>query len=347
MIPQARPDLGAAERAVLLATFDKGQLAQGPELETFELEFGQFLGQEAVVACTSGFAALHLALLSLQLPPGGEVITPCVSTCSAVRDVIFAAGLVPVFADLMEEEPNLDAEAVRSVLSSRTVAILCPHHFGIPAPVERLAELGLPILEDCAQAPGASLHGKRVGNWGQLSAFSFYPTKLLASVDGGAVAGLDRQALERARDLRYYGGKIDNHPRLNYKMAHLHAALARVQLARFPDLMEQRRQNRECFRALLPAAVTLSPVEGEIAFRLGLKAPSRQATRALQESLSQHQVPARPEYQPLCDLKGFPRGRRWVEQFLSVPCYSALTPPEVQCISQGLSRVFAQGGQGW
>ena len=202
MIPQAKPLLGAAEEQAALRIMQSGMLAVGPELVEFEKRLGDWLEVPPMVTTSNGFSALHLGLLALGLKPGAEVIVPCISSCSAIRDAIAAAGGVPVFADVSAEAPNLDPASVERCLSPKTGAILCPHHLGCVAELEALLSFGIPLLEDCAQAPGATYQGRLVGTWGKMGAFSFYPTKVMAAIDGGALASRDPEVLAVARDKR-------------------------------------------------------------------------------------------------------------------------------------------------
>ncbi|MFN8607082.1 MAG: DegT/DnrJ/EryC1/StrS family aminotransferase [Vulcanimicrobiota bacterium] len=344
MIAQAKPLLGPDEEEAALKVMQAGTLAVGPELERFETRVGEFLGLAPVVCTASGFSALHLSLLALGLKPGAEVILPCISSCAAIRDAIAAARAVPVFADVASSSPNLDAASVERCLSPRTGAILCPHHLGCVAPLDELLQFGLPVLEDCAQALGASFQGKPVGRLGRVSAFSFYPTKLMAAIDGGAVASADPSILEAARDLRYYGGHNDERHRLNYKMANLNAAVGLVQLGRLPELLERRRTigARYCLALSAKGIPLRGTLQGEVVFRFGLRTRA-QATEHLFNRLRELEVPCRREWYFLCSPVGFARAQSWHDDFLTLPSYPALTDQQVDWIAERLSEAIRPG----
>lgn len=340
MIPQAKPLLGSAEEQAALRIMQSGTLAVGPEIEEFERRLGQWLGLPPLVTTSNGFSSLHLGLLALGLKPGAEVIVPCISSCSAIRDAIAAAGGVPVFADVACQTPNLEAASVERCLTPRTGAILCPHHLGCVADVEALLQFGVPVLEDCAQAPGAIYQGKLVGTMGSVGAFSFYPTKVMAAIDGGAVASSDPAILAAARDKRYYGGVQDDQYRLNYKLSNLNAAVGLVQLARLPELLERRRHIGSRYAQALghPKAI----VQGSVVFRFGLRTRPG-ATQALLERLLEAQVPCRREWYFLCPGEAFPQAQRWHDDFLTIPTYPALSDEQVGWIAERLAAAIRPG----
>lgn len=340
MIPQAKPLLGPAEEQAALRIMQSGMLAVGPEIVNFENRLGEWLGLPPVVTTSNGFSALHLGLLALGLKPGAEVILPCISSCSAIRDAIVAAGGVPVFADVSEHAPNLDAAGVEACLSARTGAILCPHHLGCVAELDQLLEFGVPVLEDCAQAPGATYHDRPVGSWGRVGAFSFYPTKVMAAIDGGAVASSDQAVLDLARDKRYYGGIQDEKYRLNYKMSNLNAAVGLVQLDRLPELLERRRCIGRRYAEALGCPAGL--VQGSVVFRFGMRTRPG-ATQALLERLLEAQVPCRREWYFLCPASNFPRARQWHDDFLTLPTYPALSDEQVDWMAERLATAVRPG----
>jgi len=344
MIAQAKPLLGEAEEQAALRVMRTGTLAVGPELEQFEQSLGQFLKLPPVVTTSSGFAAIHLGLLALALKAGAEVILPCLSSCAAIRDAVVAAGAVPVFADLARATPNLDPSSVERCLTPRTGAILCPHHLGCPADLKGLMQFGVPVLEDCAQALGATTLGQPVGTLGRVAAFSFYPTKVMAAVDGGAIASSDPAILAAARDKRYYGGINDDRYRLNYKMANLNAAVGLVQLGRLSELLERRRAIGERYcQALQQRGLPLDGlVQGSVVFRFGLRTRP-EASQALLDRLLQAQVPCRREWYFLCRPEAFAQARQWHDHFLTVPTYPALSDEQVEWIAERLATAIQPG----
>jgi dTDP-3-amino-3,4,6-trideoxy-alpha-D-glucose transaminase len=212
------------------------QLVLGPQVDAFEREFAEVAGTAHAVGVASGTDAIELALRALELPPGSEVVCPNL-TAVATATAIVRAGLAPVLVDVEPETLTLSVERAAAAIGPETRAIVAVHLYGRHAPIETLAELGLPIVEDCAQA-----HGLEVASG--LGCFSFYPTKNLGAFgDAGAVATSDPELAERVRSLRVYGAASDGRstrPGLNSRLDELQAAFLRVRLQRLREDNERR-----------------------------------------------------------------------------------------------------------
>jgi len=228
---------------------DSGQLILGPEVTAFEREFADYLGAPQAVGVNSGTDALTLALRALGIGRGDEVITVAnagVPPVAAVR----AAGATPRFVDVTPGSLLLDAEQLEAMLTPRTRAVLAVHLYGLPADCERLLAFtrqhGLRLVEDCAQAHGATFAGRRVGTIGDIGCFSFYPTKNLGAFgDGGALVTADAELAERARRMRMYGFDERRHARLeglNSRLDELQAAILRVKLRHLDAANAARRE---------------------------------------------------------------------------------------------------------
>ena len=191
---------------------DQTSFVLGPEVKEFEAGFAAYLGVEACVGLGNGTDALILALRALGLEPGDEVIVPSFSFFATAEAVALLGGKV-VFADVDPESLNLDPADAAARVTERTVGLIGVHLYGRPFDVDALRELcgrrGLWLLEDAAQAHGAEWKGQRVGGFGELAAWSFYPTKNLGCFgDGGAVTGNDRDLVERVRSLGNHGQSV-------------------------------------------------------------------------------------------------------------------------------------------
>src|SRR3954471_10174573 len=176
-----------------------GRYILGPEVAAFEDELAGYLGVDHCVGVANGTDALTIALRALGVRPGDEVVMPSL-TFYATAEAAVNAGAVPVFCDVDPSTYCVTAETVERAITPRTKAIAVVHLFGNVAPVEELRRFGLPILEDAAQAAGASLDGGMAGALGDAATFSFYPSKNLFCLgDGGAVVTNDSEVAERAR----------------------------------------------------------------------------------------------------------------------------------------------------
>jgi dTDP-3-amino-3,4,6-trideoxy-alpha-D-glucose transaminase len=183
------------------------QFILGPEVEAFEREFAGYLGVKHCVGVANGTDALTISLRALGVRPGDEVVMPSF-TFYATAEAAINAGAKPVFCDIDLDTFCVTAETVRRALTARTKAIVPVHLFGNVAPVPELRELGLPVLEDAAQAAGAALDGVKAGALGDAATFSFFPSKNLPGLgDGGAITTNDDEVAETARTLRFHGSR--------------------------------------------------------------------------------------------------------------------------------------------
>jgi dTDP-4-amino-4,6-dideoxygalactose transaminase len=249
---------------------DGGHYILGPEVEAFEREFAAYVGVPHVVGVASGTDALVLALRACGIGPGDEVITvghTAVATVAAIELV----GASAVIVDIDLASFTLDPERVEGALSPRTRALLPVHLYGHPAAMKALRALAtrhrLRLIEDCAQAHGATLDGMRAGTFGDAAAFSFYPTKNLGALgDGGAVATADDSVAEAARRLREYGWReryVSEVPGTNSRLDELQAAILRVKLRHLDEDNARRVALARIYDAELAGADVVVPTTRE------------------------------------------------------------------------------------
>jgi dTDP-3-amino-3,4,6-trideoxy-alpha-D-glucose transaminase len=327
-----REELDAAFRRVL----GSEQLILGPEVEAFEREFAQVVETGHAVGVASGTDALELALRALELPPGSEVICPNL-TAAGTPTAIFRAGHRPVLVDVDPESLTIDAAKATDAVGPQTSAIVAVHLYGRPAPVPELLKLGLPVIEDAAQA-----HGLRLGG-GVAGCFSFYPTKNLGAFgDAGAVVTSDVELAERMRELRVYGERprhFANRLGTNSRLDELHAALLRVRLARLP----QENRRRAGIAARYDAALGHTSPEG-VHHLYVLRSDRRDELRA---QLAEAGIETGVHYPwTLAEQPAFEAARRGGDlgvsteasrEVLSLPCYAFLTEAEQERVTAALA----------
>jgi dTDP-4-amino-4,6-dideoxygalactose transaminase len=225
-----------------------GQYIGGPTISGFETAFAQMCGVPHAIGCNSGTDALVLALRGLEIGPGDEVITSSFSFF-ATAEAISAVGATPVFVDVKEDTYLIDPDRIDAAITPATRALLPVHLFGRPVDMERIGAIarahGLRVIEDCAQASGASWAGRPVGGWGDAACFSFFPTKNLgAAGDGGAVVCRDSELAQRVRELAVHGmPRRYLHTALGYnsRLDALQAAVLQVKLPHLAEWVERRR----------------------------------------------------------------------------------------------------------
>jgi dTDP-3-amino-3,4,6-trideoxy-alpha-D-glucose transaminase len=252
-----------AERLAEVAA--SGRWILGPEVEAFERDFAAFLGVRHVVGVANGTDALTIALRAVGVGPGDEVVVPSF-TFYATAEAVAVLGAAPVFCDVDPDTYCVTAASVRPHVGERTKAIVPVHLFGNVAPVGELLELGPPVIEDAAQAAGASLGGRRAGALGAAATFSFFPSKNLPCLgDGGAIVTDDRELAELARTLRFHGSRDKQtftEIGWNSRLDALQAAVLRLLLPELDDWNERRRSVAARYRALGGGLRLPRPVEG-------------------------------------------------------------------------------------
>jgi dTDP-3-amino-3,4,6-trideoxy-alpha-D-glucose transaminase len=228
-------------REAIESVLVSGEFILGPNVAAFEREAAAYLGVSDSIGVANGTDALVLVLDALGVGPGDEVICPSF-TFYATAEAIARRGATPVFADVEAATMNLDPEDVAARITPRTRALLAVHLFGRPAPLTELSRLGVPVVEDAAQAFGSA----NVGRTGVASTFSFYPTKNLFCLgDGGLVSTDDEELAEGVRRLRFHGSRDKVDFELigyNSRLDELQAAVLRVFLAELDSWVAQRRE---------------------------------------------------------------------------------------------------------
>ncbi len=265
--PVTEPHLDDRDREHLLDAFDSGWISsQGPYLEQFERDFARFTGTSRALAVCNGTMALHLALMALDLAPGDEVIVPTFTYIASANAVRYC-GATPVFVDCSPDTWNLDPAAVEAAITTRTVGILPVHLYGMPCDMEAIQRIatrrGLWIVEDAAEAHGATVNGRTVGSFGSIASFSLFGNKIITTGEGGVVTTDDPALATRMTLLRGQG--MDPARRYwfpmvgyNYRMTNLAAALGVSQLIKVRSLIAAHQQVHAWYREALGDMETLA-----------------------------------------------------------------------------------------
>jgi dTDP-3-amino-3,4,6-trideoxy-alpha-D-glucose transaminase len=225
--------LQADVRAAVERVLESGAFILGPEVEAFEAEFAAWIGARHAVGVANGTEALTIALRALGVGPGDDVVVPSFSFYASA-EAIPPTGARPVFCDVDPETMLVTPETVRAALTPATKAVIAVHLFGNVAPIREIEALGVPVVEDAAQAAGSTAAGGRPGALGTVATFSFYPSKNLGAFgDGGAITTSDDAVAERVRTLRFHGSRDKvtyTDVGYNSRLDELQAAILRVQL---------------------------------------------------------------------------------------------------------------------
>ena len=344
-IPHSRPTLGEKEIEAVAAVIASGNIAEGGVVHNFENAFAKKIGVSQAVAVSSGTAALHLTLLAMNIGPGDEVVFPSY-VCTALLQAVQYVGASPIIAEIDPATFNIDPDEVKKRITSRTKAIIVPHMFGLAADLDKLLEMNVPIIEDCAQSVGATYHQKPLGTFGDAAIFSFYATKVLATGEGGMVLSNSTEIIERIRDLKIYDEKKADTVRYNYKMTDLQAALGEVQLARLDDFVAQRKTiAHHYFKSLKSLDIKLPvDIDEHIYYRfvVGLKSKCD----ALIQDLARKGIGcARPVFLPIhrhLKLGGYSVTDKVWETSLSIPIYPSLDKIKIEKLVTEFIGVYDQ-----
>lgn len=337
MIPHNQPALGPLEASAAQRVLESGWLAQGREVEAFELEVCEFLGvaEGHAVALSSGTAALFMALWTIGAK-GRNVAIP-VYSCAALRNAVVMAGAIPVPIDVAENSPNIDmTEVIR-----RDVDIaIAAHMFGIPCRISQ-KNSSIPIIEDCAQAFGARIAGQPVGLSGNVGIFSFYATKMITSGgQGGMLVAIDKGLVDAVRDYREFDCRHDRIPRFNFQMTDLQAAVGRAQLAQLDQFLQRRQQVHAIYAAhglpLWPGNFSSEVEPCHYRAILRVSDPGR-VIAGLERAQVRAIVPIE-DWELLDDADSFPRAKSLTHSTVSIPIHPSLSESEIGTIADVVSE---------
>jgi len=325
------PELSRAIADVLAS----GVFLLGAQTEAFEAEFAAFCGRRHAVAVASGTEALRLALVAMGIGPGDEVIVPAMTAVPTAAAVV-AAGARPVFADVERATAALDPAAAAAAVTDRTRAVVPVHLYGRPA---ELPDLGLPVLEDAAQA-----HGALDPNAPSVAAaYSFYPTKNLGGIgDGGAVVTDDDDLAAAVRALRNHGRGDDYAHAVvsgNSRLSEIEAAALRIGLRRLAADNERRRAVAAAYRAAAPHLEWQADHPRHVYHLCVVRVADRsewRATRPFETAVHYARaLTQQPGYRQYV-RDPCPEAESWAAECVSLPCFPELTDDEIEAVCRGL-----------
>lgn len=330
-----------------------GRYILGDEGSLFENEFAEYQGGGFAAGCASGTEALTLAIWALGVPKGSEVIIPALTAFPTASAVVMA-GCVPTFADVNPFTGLLDPAEVEKHINPTVGAIIAVHLYGQMCPMEELRKLadtnGIPIIEDCAQAHGAMRKGFKAGAWGDIAAFSFYPTKNLAACgDAGLVFSLNEEIINRVKLLRNYGETQRYHHEvfgINSRLDEIQAAVLRDRLLELETDNHRRRELASIYIQVLADSSVLameSDPDNIHAYHLFVVryAERDKLIQHLQEQgvgvLIHYPIPL--PYQPVFSYLGhasgeFPAAEQLCSSIASLPLYPELMEEEVVMVGE-------------
>ncbi|MBU6500545.1 MAG: DegT/DnrJ/EryC1/StrS family aminotransferase [Patescibacteria group bacterium] len=357
-IPLCEPDIGELEiKYVTEAVRNNMVSSSAPPVRNFENAFAKFFGAKYAIATNSGLSALFLVVKALGIGPGDEVIVPTF-TMVATPESVSHNGATPVFADCGKLNPGIDAGEIEKKITSKTKAIIVAHLFGIPCdmePIMRVAEKhNLPVIEDTAEAHGATYRGKFCGTFGKAGCFSFYASKIMTTGEGGMIITNDDALAAMAKRLREY----DINPKQPYihelaawnlRMSALEAALGLAQLERLKELIGKRNAIAARYAAGLSNIKGLEfmavPPQTEISTWLCTVLADRRDE--LVEYLAKENIDAKRVFVPMHDLPpykqsgNFPNAEYLAEHGISLPSASTLSEKDQNYVIEKVKKFYS------
>jgi len=362
-LPISKPFIGPREKQLVLDALDSGWVSSiGKYIDEFETNFARYCGTDYALAISNGTSGLHLALATLGLQPGDEVIIPDL-TFVATANAVAYTGATPVLADVDPDTLCIDPASVKSLISARTRAIIPVHLYGHPADIDALVAIGdlngLDIIEDAAEAHGAEYKGRKVGGLGKCGVFSFYGNKVITTGEGGMLTTNDHEFYQRAKRLRDHAMSptrryFHEERGFNYRITNLQAALGVAQLERIEEFLARRAEIMGWYHSeiFITDGIRLNREKSgaKSAFWMvclevdWLDEPRRDV---LMRKLGERGIDTRPYFctlssMPMYQQKPLPIAARKSRIGLNLPSYFELTKPDVQRVGAAVNELLKE-----
>ncbi len=341
-----------------------GWLSQGPRVAEFEEEFARYVGCRHAIAVNNGTTALHLVLAAAGISESDEVIVPPLTFVSTANVVLFQNARV-VFADIDPQTLNIDVDDVKKKISSKTKAVIPVHLFGQPVDMDPLIEVceeeNILVIEDAAEAHGATYKGRMAGSLGHAGCFSFFPNKNMTTGEGGMVTTNDDELAENMRVYRHQGQKGRyNHVVLgfNYRMTEMQAALGIIQLKRLPWILERKKEIAEFYDEFLegllgvekPLLAPYTTRHAYFLYTLLFKNHDRNKVAAfldnkgVQTRVCFPPIHIQPYYRERFGYKpeDYPKSYKAYTQILNIPTHPKLTIEEQKYIMENINAAITK-----
>lgn len=341
-VPLIRPTITEQMKKAVINTLDSLRFINGPQIKNFEQEFASYCNVKHAVTVSSGTAALHLSLIALKVEPGDEVITVSNSFIATASPVLLVRGKVK-FVDIDPETYTMDPSKIEDIITKKTKVVIPVHLFGHPADLAPIVDIAkdhnLRIIEDACQAHGALYRAKKVGTFGDVACFSFFPSKNMTTAgDGGMIVTNNEELNDQLRLLRNHGRKskyVHDILGFNYRLGEIQSAIGREQLKLLNDWINQRREHARIYSEELKDIVSV-PIEKDWArHTYHLYVIRTKQRKELQEYLKRNEIETGVHYpvpihvQPIfrddsSSHVSLPVTERYKDEILSLPLFPGL-----------------------
>jgi len=360
-IPLYQPDLSGNEKQYVLECLDSTWISsKGRFIAEFENQFSTCVGARHAIGVCNGTVALHLALVTLGIGPGDEVIVPTLTYIAAVNAIAYT-GATPVFVDSLPATWQMDPSDVQRKLTPRTKGIMAVHLYGHPCDMAALEALthehDVFLIEDCAEAFGSRYQGKHVGTFGDIACFSFFGNKTITTGEGGMVTTNDKTLFERARHFKGQGLAAHReywHDVIgyNYRMTNICAAIGLAQLERADEFLAKKRQLAQAYREQLAGVpVEILGESGDVTssfWMISLLVPVAADRDPLRQHLAGRGIETRPLFYPVHTMPMYaaryqrhPVAENLAWRGINLPSWPGLSPAQVEEITAAVRDYFA------
>lgn len=359
-IPIYEPSLSGNEKKYVNECLDSSWISsRGEFINKFEQEFIHYLGSKHAVSVSNGTVALHLALVTLGIGEGDEVIVPSFTYIASVSTICHA-GATPVFVDSIYETWQINPDQVRRAVTSKTRAIMVVHLYGQPCEMDELVkiakEFNLFIIEDCAEAFGSLYKGRKIGTFGDISCFSFYGNKTITTGEGGMVVTNDETLWDRAYHLRMHGlAKYREYWHdvlgFNYRMTNICAAIGLAQLETAEEKIKAKRELARKYMDLLKDVPVEfhkeAPDTTHTYWMISILVENRNIREKLREQLKADSIETRPTFYPVHTMPMFSQKYQKLPvaedigwRGINLPSFPTITKLQLEQITESIKKYF-------
>lgn len=352
-IPVYQPSLNGNEKKYVNECLDSTWISsKGKFVNEFEIKFASYIDVNYATTVSNGTVAIHLALLSLGIGPGDEVIVPTLTYIASVNSIV-NAGATPVFIDSLESSWQLDPADVLKKITPKTKAVLAVHLYGHPCDMNALVEVcknhNLYLIEDCAEAIGTKFENKHVGTFGDISTFSFFGNKTITTGEGGMVVTNDETLFERAKHFKGQGlAKYREYWHdvigYNYRMTNICAAIGLAQLEQIDKILKEKERIANCYRENLKdtSIIFHNPIDNKIChsyWMCSILAQNANQRDLIRDFLKINEIETRPLFYPVhtmpmyaTNYQSHPIAEKLGWRGINLPSYPELQNEQVKFI---------------
>ncbi|HOJ18057.1 MAG: DegT/DnrJ/EryC1/StrS aminotransferase family protein [Ignavibacteriales bacterium] len=359
-VPIYQPSLSGNEKKYVNECLDSSWISsRGDFIGRFENEFIKYIGSNHAVSVSNGTVALHLALVTLGIGPGDEVIVPSFTYIASVSTICHA-GATPVFVDSLYSSWQIDPAQIRKAITSKTRAIMVVHLYGQPCEMDEIVKIAkefkLFVIEDCAEAFGSEYNGKRVGTFGDIACFSFYGNKTITTGEGGMVVTNDETLWDRAYHLRMHGlAKYREYWHdvlgFNYRMTNICAAIGLAQLEKADEKISAKRKLAQKFMEILKEYPVDFHKEVQGTFHtywmISILVENRNVREKLREQLKSDSIETRPTFYPVHTMPMFSQKYQKLPvaedigwRGINLPSFPTISDEQLELIAASFRKFF-------